>query len=594
MEISTELQQSVSSRQKGMCGICGKKIDEISNATKIFIPLNAAAADNLTQDDIILICDHCMEENKELISSLESDLKKYMFPYAGFDNYSEEEKIEDFRNVITCSLNKIENSDDNRTARNTITNLIKQLKSFAFPKEIADELNSVLQAKLDTLIEIRKSEFAKLEQEQTENYNNIKEKVDAVILSVANAEKMREARETLIKLQDEITSLSLKHENKDEILSKINNAFQDLNKRQNEEWERYEMECSENYLTLKPKVESVIEFSAAHPIFKECRQKLIEVQSLFKGLKLKKDNREELYSKLQDAFTALNTRQDLDRERFNAETTANYEKIKPVVDNAITFAKESANYKQAREALIDAQSSIKDLNLKKTQRDELYSLIRETFNGINERQSAEREVFEKEATENFTKLNAQLEECNNDLNNDPEFNKIRDILISVQGNVKILPLKRDNRNQLFARIRELFGILDVKRKEYRENKDSQRLNKLNSILNTLYNRISRVTESVSWDIKSLNFQKEKIDNIDKENNAELIKDINSKIEMFEERIKDKQATLDDINTRIANIQKDIEAINTKASAPKADTENEVVAEASETAEETPAETASNE
>lgn len=586
MEISTELQQAVSSRQKGMCGYCGKKIDEISSAEKVFIPLTASSSSNPTPDQIVLVCNHCQGEGKSLISDPDYSLKKYMFPYAGFENYSEEEKIEDFRDDINRSLAKIDASNDIRAARNTVTNLIKQLRTFSFPKDIFDEFNNTLQTKLDSLIELRKTEYEKLEQEQTENYNNIKDKVDTVTAAAADSDKMKEARESLIKLQDEVTALSLKHENKDELLAKINTAFQDLNKRQNEEWERYEMECSENFLTLKPKVESAIEFSSKHPIFKECRQKLIEVQGLFKGLKLKKDNREDLYSKLQEAFTALNTRQDSDREEFNAETEANYTKIKPVVDNAIAFAKDSANYKQAREALIDAQASIKDLKLKKTQRDELYAAIRETFNGINDRQSAEREVFEKDATENYTKLNSQLEECNTELNNDPEFNKIRDILISVQGNVKILPLKRENRNQLFARIRELFGILDVKRKEYRENKDSQRMTKLNSILNTLNNRIVRVTESVSWDIKSLNFQREKLDNINKDEDQDLIKDINTKIEMFESRIKDKQSTLDDINRRIANIKKDIESITTKAAAENPEPAPAVATEETQSGEKT--------
>ncbi len=496
MEITTQLQEQISLRQKGMCGQCGKKIDEIDSAEKVYIALNTPAANNPTLENSVLICNYCNNETKQALAEPDYDLKKYLFSYAGYENYDLDQKITDFRDEVARALDKVANVSDIRAARNLINDKIKMLKSFSFDREVYEELLSKLSSKLDELIQMQRAEYEKLDQQQIENYNNIKIKVEEAIKATEDITDVKNAREQLISVQGEMNSLTLKRESKDELIQKFNIAFQNLNKRQAEEWEKYEMECSENYLNLKAKVDFAITYSTTQPIFKECREKLIEAQKEFKGLRLKKDNREELYSRIQDAFTALNVRQDSEREGFDQEADDNYEKVKPVVEDAVAFAKDVTNFKQGREALMDAQAAIKGMKLRKDHRDELYAMIRETFDGLNSRQSEEREVFDKETTENYAKLDEQLVKCSDELGNDPEFNKIRDILIAVQGDVKLMNLKREQRNQLFTRIRELFAILDQKRKEYRENKATEKAGKLSSIYTNLQNKLGRVEESI--------------------------------------------------------------------------------------------------
>lgn len=557
MEISTQLQEQLSLRQKGMCGQCGKKIDEIEGAEKVFIALNTSAANNPTLENSVLICNYCNNETKQALAEPNYDLKKYLFSYAGYENYDLEHRIADFKDEVARALESVDKSSDIRAARNLINDKIKMLKSFSFDRDTYEELHSKLSSKLDAIIQMQRAEYEKLEHQQVENYNNIKIKVEEAVKAIEEIADVKDARENLIAVQGEMNSLTLKRENKDELVQKFNFAFQNLNKRQAEEWEKYEMECSENHLNLKAKVDAAIAFSTTHPIFKECREKLIEAQKEFKGLRLKKDNREELYSRIQEAFTALNVRQDSEREGFDQEADDNYEKVKPVVTDAVAFANNVTNFKQGREALMDAQAAIKGMKLRKDHRDELYATIRESFDALNSRQSEEREVFDKETAENYTKLDEQLVKCADELNNDPEFNKIRDILIAVQGDVKLLNLKREQRNQLFTRIREQFAILDTKRKEYRENKASEKANKLTNIYSNLQNKLGRVEESISWDIKSLNFQKEKLQNINADEDPKIIDDINSKIAIFEERIKEKETSIEDIKKRIEDISKEM-------------------------------------
>ncbi len=559
MEISAQLREEINLRQKGMCGQCGKKFDEIDGTIeKIFLPLSSTVANNPSMDTTVLICNYCNNENKVIIPDINNyNMKKYHFIYAGFESYTLEQKIEDFRDEVNVLFESLKQSTDIRDSRNKINEKIKFLKALALGREAYEEFNTKLSAALDEINQKQRQEFEKLDQEQITNYNSIKEKVEEAIQETENIVEFKTAREKLISVQTEMNSLTLKREHKDELVQKFNIAFQNLNKRQSEEWEKYEMEYSENYLNLKKIVEEAVIFAADNPNFKEAREKLIAAQQNFKGLRLKKENREELFKKIQDAFDSLKERQNADREGFDEEADENYVKIKPVVDDAITFAKDVTNFKQGREALMSAQAAIKGIKLRKEHRDELYAAIRTTFEGLNERQTEEREVFDKETDENNSKLIEQLAKCTEELNNDPEFNKIRDILIAVQGDVKLLKLKREQRNQLFTKIRELFAILDTKRKEYRDNKATDKRNKLNSIYANLQNKIARIEESISWDIKSLNFQKEKLANIDPEEDAKIVEDINNKIAMFDERVKEKEESIADTKKRLEDIQQEI-------------------------------------
>ncbi len=565
MELSKQIQEEINQRQNGMCGHCGRLIDEIEGVQREFIALNSKDIEQPSLEKCVQICNYCTEEVKNLMSDANYDLKKYNFTYAGFNEYSAENKLDDFRQEIDSAIEFVNNSKDIKASKNIINEKIKTLRSLGFDKEIYDDFNSKLFAKLNELFDLQKEEYAKIEVVQKENYENIKNKLDSVYNNLSNPElqwdSIKEIREDLIKIQNEMNSLNLNRENKDSLVAKFSESFNILSQKQSDDREKYEMECSENYLNLKSKVDEVFDFAANHPIFKESRRRLIEVQGMFKGLTLKKDNREELFNKIQQAFTDLNAKQDAEREGYGIEADENYEKIKPVIVEAISIADNSTNFKQARTELVDAQGSLRVLKLKKEQREELYGLIREAFDRLNARQSEERGIYEKETNQNNASIIEKLDEVEKDLNNDPEFNKIRDMLISIQSEVKLLNLKREQRNNAFTKIRELFSILDEKRKNYRLNKINQKHNRLNSIKSNLSSRLHRIEESISWDYKSLNFQKEKLANLIDNEEQKIIDDINAKIQMHNERIVEKENNINELKTRLEEIEKELENID---------------------------------
>ena len=86
-----------------------------------------------------------------------------------------------------------------------------------------------------------------------------------------------------------------------------------------------EEEALQNYENLKSIVDEGISAASNSENLHDAKGILIEVQTHFKGLKLKREDRESLYSRLQEAFSLINRKIDDERLGFELEALSNYE-----------------------------------------------------------------------------------------------------------------------------------------------------------------------------------------------------------------------------------------------------------------------------
>lgn len=559
MEMTSQTQEQVWQRQKGMCGLCGKKFELFTDTNeKLYIPLRVLNDDEINNpDNYVMLCSHCMPGAEV------KTLRKYIYQYADFPNYGNEEKIKDFTVIADEVIEFASKSEnDNKEIRSKLREALQDLKALNLGKELSADLNTKLSEALDEVNKKLKEDSEKLAAQNQEIFAETEKKVKETIESVNNSDNLRDSRESLIKLQQEINKIQgLRRDQKDEFYQLISKTYDEINKKADEEREKFEMECSENYFNLKVKVEEAVKFAQNTPIYKQAREALMKVQAEFKGLKLKKEQREELFGKIQTMFEDINRRQDEERNVFDSEAAVNYEKVLPTVNEAIAFAETATNFKQGRETLINAQAAIKATKLKKEQRDELYGRIRTVFEALNARQVEERGDYDKETTENYEKLIAKVDAAFTEVETVAEFNPFRDKLIAIQGEIKLLKLKKDQRNDLFEKVRAVFAKLDLRRKEYRENRSQEKQKRLTSILENLENKVSRIEDSISWDIKSLNFQKDKLEKLTEDEVLELKPDIESKISMLNERIQEKENKIKETKDRINDIQSELQNLD---------------------------------
>lgn len=632
MEPTIDVKKEIWSRQKGMCGLSGKKYEEFSeDADVVYKQVAPIEGEDNSPYNFVMI-GKIFDQDFVFADAerLGLELKRYLFPYGAFPDYEEEKTAGDVKDDVE-RLTKIANeSDDARPAENRLRETAQTIRNLNLGKERYEEISAQIDSAMQAVRERREEISKRIREEMKQNFEKFKPKLDEAIEKSGSLENFREAREILVNIQNEFKNEKLAAENKEEITSALNKAFDDLNRRQAEERESFEMECidnyhrlkglidetldkinkmknlrearkllisvqnefkglklkkdkreeqyariraafdelnkkqdaereeylkecDENYDNLKILVDKAVAFSQTAEVFKEAREKLIASQGEIKGKKLKRTQRDELYAIIRAAFEALNDRQDSEREQFDKECSDNYKMLKANVDGAIEFAKNSENFKQARETLIAAQSSIKGMKLKREQRDELYGVIRKTFEEVNDRQDAERETFEKECLENYSNLRAKVEESFLKVANSDDFREIREYLISVQNEIKILKLKRDKRNELFGEIRKAFAEFDRKRDDAQKKVFEEKKRKLESLQSNIEEKIARLEESVVRD-------EEALDKPDADA-AEIRK-----------RIIDKQKNIDENKLRLLDVRKELEDLE-NPQAPIQDVDN---------------------
>lgn len=458
--------------------------------------------------------------------------------------------------VLKAEVEKLvataENTEEFKAIRKQIIELKeKVLALFLISKAEKDVLIDKLQQSFVKLNERQEELKKNIDEVYTKNLDLFKVKYDEAINFVKETSEFKAARERLIELQKELKGTQLKRDEKDKLFAQIQEFFEGVNKKQAEYRESFEAEFNENLGKIMPRVEEVLNNVKSLTIFKDARQQLIDLQNELKGLRIKREKKDEIFSTIREAFNDLNARQDEERKAFDSVADANYATIKPEVLEAVEFAKTNVEPSIAREKLIQTQAKLKDLQLRRTQRDELYGMMREVFESLTGSSQADKEQFEKEANENYGKLEIKVSEAIANVEYSNDFKDIREGLIAVQDEIKIVRLKKDQRNELFKRIRKAFEIFDAKRNEYMDKRRSEKSGKLSQILVNLKDRLSKLEEYETNDKNALAQVEAKLaenagDEVAAAEKINLLDKINERVEK-----------LNDIKSRIESIEKEL-------------------------------------
>lgn len=550
-ELTQEQKRAIWERQKGMCAFTGKKFENFDETVDAeFLIINPDLPNELSN---VVMCFKSADISpiKRTTQDGKTYLRRFLLPYANLENYNKDEFVAEISIDIDNLADEAKTSTNWKELRNKIRDLIQILNGYQSPIENKNSLLDKLNSALEILIARQKEVTEKLKEEQNKNYEHIKKIVDEAIKFANETTNLNEAREKLINAKNEYRKVSLSREQAEEILTAINNAIETINNKIREERENYEMECSENYHILKAKVEATVKEASKATHYKSARQSLIDLQAEIKDKKLKRNQREELYQIIRECFEGINQRQQQERQMTDADYEENYSKIKKIVDEAVSFAENvTTSFKEAKETLIAAQAAIKAAVLRKAQKDELFGEIRRVFEIVNEKQNADREVYDKEANENYSKLSAKIEEAFVYLNNTSDFRLLRENIIGIQSEVRILKLKREHRKELLDKIQKAFAIIDKLKNEYFEKRKQERIVKLNETLNNLEMKLQRLEESINAD-------KHALENINSDDNIENKEE---RIKTIEERIREKEQKLLETKNRIEELRVEKEKI----------------------------------
>jgi hypothetical protein len=223
------------------------------------------------------------------------------------------------------------------------------------------------------------------EEEALQNYENLKAIVETGLSNAANAASLHEAKGFLIEVQGHFKGLRLRREDREVLYGRLQAAFADVNRKIEDERLSFEFEALSNYADLKPAVTGASDLAFNTSDLKAAWEVLLDVQNRIKGSKLLREHRDELYSRLQDAFGMIKLRRDEERQVFDQEAHLNYTRLKLLVEKGLAQAEETHEYKETREFLKKIQSEFKGIKMLHEQREELYSRLQTAFDILGKR-----------------------------------------------------------------------------------------------------------------------------------------------------------------------------------------------------------------
>ncbi len=159
------------------------------------------------------------------------------------------------------------------------------------------------------IAKIRKEEqqFA-FQQESAENARFIEQKLQHATEQIEINPDFHKNWQLLLAIQQEFRSRRLEKSLREDLYTELQMLFETLKSRRNQEEEDFGKAAEEALHHLRPLVEKATQLAKTSREFKKTKGFLIRVQREFKGRRMRKEERESLYSKLQSAFDMLNRR----------------------------------------------------------------------------------------------------------------------------------------------------------------------------------------------------------------------------------------------------------------------------------------------
>jgi hypothetical protein len=443
-----------------------------------------------------------------------------------------------------------ESDEDFRNIRKNLVDLKEKAEAlFLVAKEEKNSFIDTIQGYFKNINERMEEKQKQRDEEREKVYLEHKERIDATIDEAAKEEHYNTGRKKLISLQNELKGIELPRQRRHEVGEKIQEVFDSINKKQDEHRAQFEAEAANNYAEVKPQIIQAKEEAMNSTEFNNSRKMLIEKQQIIKEAQLTRSQKDELFGEIRKAFNSINEKQDAEKEEFYAESQTNYEKLKPIVQQAINFATDPNNFSSARKKLIDAQNEIKKYRMKLSHKNELFGAIRTIFTKLNE--TSDSSELDQESLDNYQRLDTKVNEAAMNVRYNTNLNEMRNGLISVRDEVKLTKLTAKHRKELNASIRKAFSEYDKKKEAYFKNRKIRQKKSSGNAAQKIGNEITELEERNVVLKKEIELEKSKMEHLAGDDEKEVI----------QKTIEEKEKNIKEVSERIATKKAELEKIN---------------------------------
>lgn len=363
------------------------------------------------RNELRMLIDQCFEKIKAL---RESEQK-------AFEETSEQNR-EKLSPLVEKALFEARYNEDTRQAWDFCISVQHEFRGIRLQKEIREMLYQQLQEAFDLLKQRRSQEQGILEKKSLSAQRELMPEVEKLVSEAETSDDVNTLWSKLIALQQEIRDQELTYEARKGLLEKIQQAFDALKPRREERQSALEEESLTNVLSLEETIAEGEVVAAEAEDFRMAFDRLKQIQQAFRVLSLPREEREGLYQRLQQAFDTLKGRQEAWFNERDRETTINYNRLKPLVINAMERARTSNEFKKTREMLKNVQAEFKGIRMKAERREELYSQLQKAFDILNHRHdeylATKKEKMELRVDYQLSDVELRLEDLEKEIKKD--------------------------------------------------------------------------------------------------------------------------------------------------------------------------------
>lgn len=372
----------------------------------------------------------------------------------------------ELKNKLEQTLVKVGKTSDLREAKGYLIEIQNCFKGLKLHREDREELYNRLQLSFADINQKISDERINFENEAASNYFIIKNKVEEAVFMAHNSQDNKECWGFLIEVQSLFKGAKLQREHRETLYASLQGAFNTLKEKQNSETSSFATEIAQNYDELKKSVEEAVSFSIHTEDTRAAKDTLIQVQANLRDAKLSREQKDELYAKIQEAFTIINLRKEEETEKNLTLAQSQYDEFKPKVDEVMSQSVLSMDFKTIREQLKDLQAQIRESSLLREQRIELQAILQQAFEKLNLRQDEDRNSYTREASENYKRLKTLVSKGLAQAEETHEYKDTREFLKKIQSEFKGIKLIKEEREELYARLQTAFEILNTRVDEY--------------------------------------------------------------------------------------------------------------------------------
>lgn len=217
-----------------------------------------------------------------------------------------------------------------------------------------------------------------------------------------------------------------------------------------------------NYQGLKLLLENTLKKVSQTNDLRDSKGMLIEVQNAFKGLKLQREQREELYAQVQEAFAEINKKIAKERSDFEEEAQRNYADFRIRIEEAQFLATHPKDFHETWEHLLEIQSDFKGAKFLREHREELYRGLQNAFEILKNKKSAEKNVEFEESSTTFEMLLEKVGDAVKRASSASDIRLFKDEIIGLQTSIRESKLVKEHREELKDKLQEAFTSLNLR------------------------------------------------------------------------------------------------------------------------------------